>query len=296
MKMHKNEVHTDVALVRRLLQTQFPHWANWPIIPIPPTGTDNAIYRLGDDLAVRLPRIDWAIGQIDKEFMWLPRLTPHLPLQIPVPVAKGAPGEGYPWRWGVYRWLNGRTPTPDQLPNPVQTAHALANFIRVLQSLDTDGAPPGHRGAPLSQRDAVTRRAIAQLPSDIDAEMALAIWETAVRTPIWERDPVWTHSDLLAGNVLMAGGEITAVIDFGGLGVGDPACDLMIAWELFAGKSRDAFREAAGADVATWARGRGHALSQAVQYIPYYLHTNPAGVSGARQRLNAIFADFKKGG
>lgn len=294
-KMHADEVDTGEALVRRLLAAQFPQWAGLPIQPVPSAGTDNAIYRLGDDLAVRLPRIHWATGQVDKERRWLPRLAPHLPLPVPVPLAKGEPGEGYPYPWGVYAWLEGESATLDRLADPCQAASDLARFIAALQGIATTGGPRaeehGLRGVPLATRDQATREAIASLRGMIDAEVATAVWEGALQAPDWDRAPVWFHGDLLPGNLLVEGGRLSAVIDFGGLGVGDPACDVMSAWSLFAGKSRDAFRAALGVDDATWARGRGHALSQALIFIPYYLYSNPMGVANAWRAVRETLAE-----
>jgi aminoglycoside phosphotransferase (APT) family kinase protein len=296
--MHVDEVDTSVALVRRLLATQFPRWADLPLEPVRSAGTDNAIYRLGDDLALRLPRIHWATGQIAKEREWLPQLAPLLPLAIPAQVAVGRPGEGYPWQWGVYEWLEGENATLDRIADPCQAARDLAGFIAALQQIDTSGAPlaADHnlRGAPLTTRDRATREAIAALRGMIDADAAMAVWDDALRAPAWGRAPVWFHGDLLPGNLLFRQGRLRAVIDFSGLGAGDPACDMMIAWALFSGESRDAFRAALAVDDATWARGRGHALSQAAIFIPYYLHTNPLGVRNARHQLDQVLADGER--
>ncbi|MCB0035111.1 MAG: aminoglycoside phosphotransferase family protein [Anaerolineales bacterium] len=298
-KMHPNEVETDSALVRRLLQQQFPQWAELPLRAVPSAGTDNAIYRLGDALAVRLPRIDWAIGQIEKELVWMPKLAPHLPLTIPVPVAQGEPAEGYPWRWAVYQWLEGENATLEQIADPCQAARELAQFIVALQQIDTTAAPlagPNSRGAPLLNRDANTRQALAALEEMIDVRAATAVWERALQAADWSQDPVWFHGDLLPGNLLFDNGRLSAVIDFSSLAVGDPACDLMIAWGLFAGESREVFRQTLAVDDDTWARGRGHALAQAAIFIPYYLHTNPVGVAYAQHMIANVLADYNANG
>ena len=299
-RMHENEVDTDSSLVRCLLAEQFPHWADLPITRIPSAGTDNAIYRLGDDMAVRLPRIDWAVGQVDKEHQWMPRLAPLLPLIIPKPLAMGEPGEGYPWRWSVYRWLDGKNARLDEIENPSDAATALAEFLIALQKTDTTGGPlaADHnvRGCSLTLRDEGTRQSIAAMHGMIDTNAALAVWDSALQAREWDRAPVWFHGDLLPGNLLFRQGRLSAVIDFGGLAVGDPACDLMIAWGLFSGQSRDVFRSALAVDDATWARGRGHALSQAVIFIPYYLETNPIGVANAQHMLDAVLADYAANG
>ena len=296
-RMHVDEVDTGVHLVRRLLAAQFPHWADLTLTPVQSAGTDNAIYRLGDDMAVRLPRIGWAVGQVEKEHRWLPVLAPHLPLAVPLPLAMGTPGEGYPWHWAVHRWLPGENATIEQIADPSQAAAELAQFLLSLQLIDTAGGPLATehnlRGVPLAARDASTREAIAALRGTIDTEAAMAVWEAALRAPQWNGPLVWFHGDVLPGNLLFEHGRLRAVIDFGGLGVGDPACDLMIAWALFSGESRDVFRKTLEVDDGTWARGRGHALSQALIFIPYYLYTNPAGVARARHSIAEVLAEHK---
>ncbi|MEE8337419.1 MAG: aminoglycoside phosphotransferase family protein [Dehalococcoidia bacterium] len=298
-KMHAGEVNTDVALVRRLLAAQFPQWAGLPIEPVASAGTDNAIYRLGADMAVRLPRRPEVTGQVEKEQRWLPHLAPLLPLAIPVPLGRGTPGEGYPWHWSVYRWLEGADATMERIADLEQAAIALAEFITALHRIDpTGGPPPGphnfFRGVPLAMRDDDTRAAIASLDGMLDATAVTAAWEAALRAPAWDGPPVWIHGDLSVGNLLAVRGRLSAVIDFGGLGVGDPACDLMIAWDLFSGASREVFRTALAADDATWARGRGWALSRALIFIPYYLDTNAAGVRGARSMIDEVLADHER--
>jgi aminoglycoside phosphotransferase (APT) family kinase protein len=294
-KMHVDEVDTDASLVRRLLVAQFSQWADLPIEPVPSAGTDNALYRLGDDMVVRLP-IHWAIERVEKEHQWLPRLAPCLPLAIPVPLAKGKPGEGYPWQWSVYRWLEGENVTLERIADPRRAATDLARFIAALQRLDASGGPPpgehnSGRGVPLAQRDRRTREAIRALDGMLDAHVVAAAWDVALQAPAWYGPPVWLHGDISSGNLLAAQGRLSAVIDFGCLGVGDPACDLMIAWTLFSGESREAFRAVLSVDDATWARGRGWALSWALIFIPYYLNTNPVGVNNAWRAIHEVLAD-----
>lgn len=298
-KMHADEVCTDIPLVRRLLAAQFPQWAGLPLAPVPSGGTDNAIYRLGSSMAVRLPRIHWATAQVEKEQHWLPRLAPHLPLAIPTPLAIGTPGEGYPWHWSVYRWLEGENATPERLTEPCQAAAQLAQFIISLQRVDAAGGPLAgphnfSRGVPLALRDDSVRAAIQALHGTLDTQAAIAAWEAALQAPAWHGAPVWVHGDLQPGNLLAQEGRLSAVIDFGGLGVGDPACDLLVAWNLFSDQSRDAFRAALVVDDATWARGRGWALSVGLIALPYYLDTSPAMVSYARHTIAQALADHKR--
>ncbi|MBV6450436.1 MAG: hypothetical protein MHPDNHAH_01160 [Anaerolineales bacterium] len=295
-KMHENEIYTDENLVRRLLAGQFPKWKDLSIRRVSSSGTDNALYRLGNEMVVRLPRIDWAIDQVKKEHEWMPKLAPHLPLEIPVPLEMGEPSEDYPWNWSVYRWLEGENRTVDNLPNPTQTAVDLAEFLLALQSVDITNGPLakdyGLRGDSLSSRDEATREAIDSLRELIDVKVVTEIWENALQSPEWNRKPVWFHGDVLPGNLLFKKEKLNAVIDFGGLGVGDPACDLMIAWNLFTDESRKAFRLALGVDDATWARGRGHALSQALIFIPYYMNTHPVGVQNAWRVIHEVISEF----
>jgi aminoglycoside phosphotransferase (APT) family kinase protein len=297
--MHADQVETDEALLRRLLAAQFPRWADLPIERVVSAGTDHAIYRLGDALAARLPLRPSAAGQVEKEQRWLPMLASLLPLAVPVPLAKGRPGEGYPWPWSVCPWLEGEDATRERIADPGAAATALADFVLALQRIDaTGGPPPGEhnffRGVPLAERDARTRDALAQLNGVVDTRAAAAAWEAAVGTPTWGGPPVWIHGDLRSGNLLAVGGRLSAVIDFGGLGVGDPACDLIVAWELVSGEHRERFRAALRVDDATWARGRGWALSIALIGLPYYLESNADFVRYARRMLDEVLADHER--
>jgi aminoglycoside phosphotransferase (APT) family kinase protein len=298
-KMHADELEIDAALVRRLLASQFPRWAGLPLARVASSGTDNAIFRLGDDMAVRLPRIRRAEAQIEKEQRWLPQLAPQLPLAVPVPIAVGSPGEGYPCRWSVCPWLPGEEASGERIGDLCRAAIELAAFITALQRIDpAGGPPPGEhnflRGVPLSRRDAQVRAAIEAAGDMIDAAVVTAAWEDALRAPVWDETPVWIHGDLQSGNLLVQEGRLSAVIDFGGLGVGDPACELMVAWSLFSGESRDVFRAALGVDGATWARGRGWALC-AVIALPYYRTSNPVIVANALRTIAEVLADPQSG-
>jgi aminoglycoside phosphotransferase (APT) family kinase protein len=291
-RMHADELDTDEALVHRLLAAQFPAWAELPIEALPVGGTDNAIFRLGDELSVRLPRRrKWAPGSFDKEFEWLPRLSPSLSLRVPTPVARGAPGEGYPHEWAVYDWLDGDDATSAPLELP-RAAIDLAELIDALQSIDPGGAPSADgRGGPLRPRDQATRAGIAALADSIDVDAATAAWEHALAAPDWDRAPVWIHGDLDARNLLVRNGRITGVIDWSCLCVGDPACDVKVAWAVLDAGSRPVFRERLEIDDATWSRGRGWALSQAVIAMQYYLHTYPVIVQEAKRWLAEALAD-----
>jgi aminoglycoside phosphotransferase (APT) family kinase protein len=288
--MHVAEVDTDVPLVRRLLSAQFPEWAELRIERVESAGTDNAIYRLGEDMAVRMPRIDWATGAVGKD-RWLPKLAPLLPLAIPVPIARGTPGEGYPWDWSIVSWVEGEIATLGRITDLHEAATDLAQFATALHRINFQGGPPATRGVPLATRDEPVRDAIASLHGKLDSGAVTAAWDAALRAPLWDGPQVWVHGDLYDGNLIAKGGRLHAVIDWGGLGMGDPACDLIAAWSLFSGESREVFRAAVSVDDATWARGRGWALSVALIAIPYYEHTNPVIVANSWHKIAEVLAD-----
>jgi aminoglycoside phosphotransferase (APT) family kinase protein len=297
MRMHADEVATDPSLVRRLLESQFPKWAELPIEIVDSWGTDNALYRLGGDLVARLPRTPRTEEALAKESTWLPRLAPLLPLAVPTRVAEGTPGEGYPFEWSLYRWLPGEDATRGVLIDTLATARQLAAFVAALQAIDPAGGPaPGDhnvfRGEPLAERDEQTRAAIDALRDAIDVDAVTATWESALEAHEWEGAPVWIHGDLDARNLLVEEGRLTAVIDWGCLGVGDPACDVMVGWKVLTAESRTVFLDALPVDESTQARARGWAVSQAVRALSYYtLETNPALVHESRRWLAEVLAD-----
>jgi aminoglycoside phosphotransferase (APT) family kinase protein len=258
----------DVALVRELVAGQFPQWASLPVRAVEHDGWDNRTFRLGDELSVRLPTGDWYAQQVAKEQRWLPVLAGELPLPIPAPVAVGAPAGDYPYAWSVYRWLPGEVATHAEIASPVAFASALAAFLNALREVDaTDGPPPGEhnffRGGPLRTYEAETLEAIAALDGQVDRGAVERVWSEAMATE-WDRPPVWVHGDVASGNLLVRDGRLTAVLDFGSSGVGDPACDCVIAWTFLRGAARERFRAELDADAATWARGRGWALWKAL--------------------------------
>jgi aminoglycoside phosphotransferase (APT) family kinase protein len=291
-RMHADEVDTDADLVRRLLAAQFPQWAALPIGRVASAGTDNALYRIGDDLVARLPRIHWAVDKVEHEQRWLPWLAPQLPFPIPAPLALGKPAEGYPHQWSVYRWLEGEMATDDLIGDPRQFASDLAGFVSAMQRIDPANGPPAPygRGDPLETKNVGER--VPELEAHaIDVAAVSAAWEAAVAAPAWDRKPVWLHGDLQSGNVLVVDGRLSSVIDFGCVGVGDPAVDVAAAWILLAAGSREVFREALDVDDATWARSGGWALSLAVGAITYYHETNPVLAGIGRRALEAVLED-----
>ncbi|SNY59621.1 aminoglycoside phosphotransferase family protein [Paractinoplanes atraurantiacus] len=281
----------DVALAEGLLQAQFPQWAGLPLRLVEKAGSDHVIFRLGDELAVRLPRHEGAIGQAKKESVWLPRLAPALPLAVPEPVAVGRPGLGYPWHWSVARWLDGEVATLD-LADSWEAAETLAAFLDALQRFPVAGAPREGDDL-LPRRDRATREAIASVAGVFDTGAMTAVWQAALDVPAWAGPPVWFHGDFHIGNVLMSKGRVSAVIDFGGLGVGDPARDMMMAFTLMSAGSRAVFREALGADDATWARGRGWALAAGLNAYCSYAKTDARVAAQTTRQINETLTDLR---
>jgi aminoglycoside phosphotransferase (APT) family kinase protein len=286
-RMHADEIQIDEALVRRLLAEQFPEWAGRPLRLVEPMGTDNAIFRLGDELSLRLARRQGPTKPGGKEHDWLPRLAPLLPLEIPVPVAQGHPTGEYPWFWDVHTWVEGSTAPVEEI-DAIQAARDLAAFVAALQRVDPAGAPRG-RGVPLAERDQATRSWLARFGGDL---AVTAEWERALAAPPWDGPPVWHHGDLDARNWLVREGRITGVIDWGTMGAGDPACEVMVAWKLHSSAARDAFREALPTGDATWERARGWVVSQAVAVLAYYTpQNNPVLYREAKNWLALVLSE-----
>jgi aminoglycoside phosphotransferase (APT) family kinase protein len=292
--MHTDEVDIDAGLVSRLVAAQFPRLASLPIGEARSTGTVNAIYRLGDHLYARLPRVgEWA-RDLEKEWHWLPKLSPHLTLRVPEPVGKGHPAGPYPFPWAIYRWIDGQPYAGELVDDERQAARDLARFVAELRRIDPAGAPRGGR-RPLRELDAATRAAIESSRGVIDGDAAIVAWEHALAAPAWEGTPVWIHTDLLRPNVLVRDGRLCTVIDFGGVGVGDTAADVIAAWSVLGHPGRETFRDALGVDDGTWNRARGYALHQAAMIIPYYDETNPGLVALAKRTVEEVLADYKRG-
>ncbi|MEV5315846.1 aminoglycoside phosphotransferase family protein [Streptomyces sp. NPDC052610] len=280
----------DTALVRRLVDTQFPQWSGLPLRRLEQAGSDHVIHRLGEELSVRLPRHAGAVGQAEKEAEWLPRLAPHVPLAVPVPVAVGKPGLGYPWPWMVARWLDGEVATVAALADSYDTAVELAGFLTALQRFTPDNAPAEDTADTLAARDRATRAAIARLDGEFDASAMTCLWEAALDAPAWDRPPVWFHGDFHTGNLLTSDGRLSAVIDFERLGVGDPSRDLTIAFTLMSAGPRAAFRAALGVDDATWTRGRGWALATGLNAHVSYAATEPRVAAQTTRQITETLA------
>jgi len=292
-RMHKDEIITDADQVRRLIAAQFPQWASLPVTPVTSSGTDHAMYRIGSDLVARLPRRPGGDRIIRHEFRWVPELAPSLPLAVPVPVAMGEPGFGFPYPWLVQRWIDGVNPAVGEIADPHRLAREIGVFVRAMRAIDPEGGPPA--GVSLAQRDDQVRRDIAALADEIDVAAVTAAWESALALPEQERS-VWVHGDIAPGNLLLVDDRLDAAIDFSGTGVGDSAIDLQVAWNLLPAEARPTFREALGADDATWGRARGRALAQALVQIPYYKETNIPLATNARHVILEVLTEIRAGG
>jgi aminoglycoside phosphotransferase (APT) family kinase protein len=297
--IHDDEVRATAGQVRRLVAAQCPQWADRAVTPLPDEweGTDHVLFRLGDDLVARMPKIAWAVDQADSDARWLPVLAPHLPVRIPVPLHLGEPDAGFPWRWTVVAWIAGTTP-PRLGCDDTLLAREVAAFARALHTVDpVEGPrkPPGSRGSALIHADEGVRRALSRLASHDDGfevTAAEAAWKTCLAAPEWDRDPVWIHGDLQPGNLITDRGRLAGVIDFGALGVGDPAPDVAPALWTFTGAARDAYREAVGYDDATWRRACGWALAPSLTGIDYYRHTFPRMAEHGRRMVRAVIAEL----
>ena len=264
------EVAVDADLVRRLLRAQHPDLADLPVVELA-NGWDNVMFRLGDDLTVRLPRRAQAVDLVRNEQRWLPSLAGRLPLPIPAPVRHGGPGEGYPWPWSICPRMPGAVaghrPEGDRLGH----ARDLGAFLAALHRPAPPDAPENPvRGGRLDDRDGLTQEHFMAVADVIDAPAAVDAWEHHLGLPVWRGVPLWLHGDLHPANGLVADGAGSAIIDFGDLTAGDPATDLAVAWMCLPAPVRPAFRVAAAVtDDDTWARARGWALSLAAVYVAF---------------------------
>jgi aminoglycoside phosphotransferase (APT) family kinase protein len=286
----------DVSLARRLIESQFPQWSHLPIAAVELDGWDNRTFRLGSELTVRLPSGSWYAQQVDKEQRWLPVLAPRLPLSIPMPVAKGEPDFGFPYPWSVYRWLDGEVASKARISDLPGFATTLAGFLNALRRVDATGGPaPGEhnffRGGPLGTYEDEAFQAIDALGDEVPAEAVKRVWDDAMSTS-WDREPVWLHGDVAAGNLLVRDGRLAAVLDFGSSGVGDPACDMVIAWTFLFGPSRARFRAQLEADAGTWSRGRGWGLWKALITLVGHLERDAPNAAVPRRDIDQILTDY----
>lgn len=297
--MHTNQpnaeqLYVSLSLAKALVTSQFPKWSKLDIWPIPSSGTDNTIFRLGENMCLRFPKFMRTEINLKKEYIWLPRLTP-LPLQIPKPLAMGIPEMDYPCNWCILSWIDGNTAATNHFFDDHRAAKVIGEFINALQLVDTDGGPKSgphnnHRGVPLIERNQLTREAILKLNAEFEESNLLGLWEETLEVPPWNKAPVWLHGDIHSDNMLTNSGHLNAVIDFGLSGVGDPACDLMVGWTQFNPKTRNSFRKSIRVDDTTWDRGKGWALSWAVIALAHYNRSNSFFANMSRITINQIIS------
>jgi aminoglycoside phosphotransferase (APT) family kinase protein len=293
-KMHDNEQEVTLDLVRTLLKEQCQQWADLTLVPVRSSGTDNALFRLGDQYVVRIPRIEWSPGSvtngINKESLWVPQLARHLKTPVSEPVFKGSPNDIFPWPWSITKWHDGHNPDFEKKNEYEQLAIDLACFLNELHNISLPQTGPfSRRGVPLNNLDRETKKALKALEDDMDTRPLAFLWGELSNTPGWNKPPVWMHGDLLPGNILIQNNRLSAVIDFADVGLGDPACDLVVAWCLFNAHSRAIFRKhLINVDEHTWQRGQGWALSIALIILPYYKNTNPVLTSVARRIIEQL--------
>ncbi|MFD0713055.1 aminoglycoside phosphotransferase family protein [Paenibacillus sp. GCM10027626] len=288
-------IEINKELVSRLIKSQFPQWSDLRIEPVAKSGNDNRTFHLGEDMSVRLPSHERYVPQVEKELFWLPKLSPYLSLPIPSPLAKGNPAEGYPWPWSVNRWIPGEKVSHDNIISYNQLAVDLASFLMELQAIAaSDGPPSGahnfYRSGSLTVYDEETKTALKNLESLIETSQFHQIWDEALQSE-WMGEAVWVHGDIAPGNLLVTDGRLCAVIDFGILGVGDPACDLAMAWTFFDDEGRRTFLAAMDCDKGMMNRARGWALWKALITYDGNEKASAAAVE-AKRTLDIILKDY----
>jgi aminoglycoside phosphotransferase (APT) family kinase protein len=252
-----------IALVTKLIQSQFPHYSSLPIHALANAGWDNYTFRLGENMLIRLPRDAEHAPPILKEFQWLPILSKQLTTTITTPVALGEPSTDYPWHWVINQWVTGETASDAVIPDKNQFAKELALFLNEFHAIDASNGPKSgahnfYRGGELHIYDKEMQHAIFHIKNSNEKALTQALWQDALASR-WEKKPVWVHGDLAIGNILVENGHLKAIIDFGQLAVGDPACDLVIAWNFLSQESRVTFKNTLQLDKHTWLRALGWA-------------------------------------
>jgi aminoglycoside phosphotransferase (APT) family kinase protein len=285
--MHKDEISINDAIVKKLISSQFPKFNDLPVQKVSSMGTVNAIYRLGEELCIRLPRLGWAEKSLNNEWKVLPLICKSVSLAVPEPVEKGKPNADYPLEWAIYNWIQGDI-YGSSVINETEAMEALARFIMELREIRVSKDVPKAGRKPLCELNEITVKAINECKVYIEYEKALKLWRELLNTKPWDNNPVWIHADLLKSNLLINNGRLSAVIDFGSAGIGDPAFDVVPAWAVLTSKTRELFRRLLGVDDNTWLRAKAYALHQAALIIPYYRKSNPAFAEQAINTINSI--------
>lgn len=291
------EITIDINIVQGLIASQFPQWRDLSIVPIAESGWDNRTFHLGNDMLVRLPSSSEHALAVEKEQYWLPKLAPHIPLPVPAPIAIGRPDVGYPCHWSINRWLPGEAATKNNILSMENFAATLAQFLKALQNIDTEGGPTAgphsfYRGGSLSVYDHETKQALAILKDKIDINIANNLWDQALSTS-WQNAPVWVHGDIAPGNLLVFNGQLAAIIDFGQLAVGDPACDLVISWTFLDAESRKVFRDKLNLDNNTWIRGLAWTLWKALIIAAGITDTNAVENKKTFEIIDTVLREYK---
>ncbi len=285
--------HIHLQLVYKLILDQFPQYARLKISPVEQQGHDNRTFRLGDNMLIRMPIAEPYALKVPQEQTLLPCLQPYLTIPIPKPIAMGHPSSDYPYPFSIYQWLEGTSANQLQIEGNVLEllATELAHFLKELQSIDQEGPAPGQhnwwRGDHIRVYDIGARQQIEQLSHLIDKNKALKLWEAACKTQ-WSQKPVWVHGDFASGNILVKENQLSAIIDFGGMAVGDPACDLVIAWTFLDEKSRQVFKEILSLDNDTWLRAKAWALWKATYELCQIQDKNSVGALKQKKIINEV--------
>lgn len=289
----------NTVLVKRLIEEQFPQWANLPIEQVIPGGHDNRTFRLGNEMSIRLPSAECYAAKVKIEQEWLPILATQLSIQIPQPIAMGKPSNYYPWHWSIYKWLAGESANNIKAINLdlSSLAKQLASFLKELHTVDTTGAPIAsphnfYRGGDLFVYDGETQQALKNLEGHINTSVISKIWQRALSSQ-WLRPPVWIHGDLSSGNILIKDQQLVAVIDFGGMAIGDPSCDLCISWLFFDNESRDVFKSNLNLDIHTWERARGWAMWKALITLEALENKNGLEAIQQQQIINILIKEYE---
>lgn len=291
LSMHNDEVRIDDQLVTELLRNQFHQWLNLPLSRIAPEGTDHVMFKLGEDKVVRLPRILSAAKNLKREYDFLDLLAGKVSMPIPKLIALGRPDKNYPFYWSIGTFLHGKNLSVDVGFDLLDAVESLALFVNELHDVDTSLGVECRRGVHPKTYTVDVMASMEQLKDCYDISQLKKCWQSIVVTPDWCGAPKWIHGDLHPGNFLVLDKKISAIIDFGLAGIGDPACDLMVAWTLLDTKARAIFKKAIQIDEDSWRRAKGWAFYLGVMGYPYYKSSNPVFAAIAKRSLDEVLLD-----